>query len=65
MKIEVQENVTIPGSFNGEGNNMLHVDVKLTFDIPPAHFSSGMTFIVLDELQKAIIRLINKAKEKK
>ena len=64
MKVEVQENVAIPGAFAGKGGNMLHVDVKLTFDIQPSFFSPAMTQVVLGELQNAIIRLLEQAKKK-
>lgn len=64
MKVEVNEMVAVAGSFGGRNSNMLHVDVKLTFDIPPTHFSAGMTQIVMRELQNAIVRLLDQAKKK-
>ncbi len=65
MKVDVQETVSIPGAFKNENANMLHIEVKLTFDIPPAHFSPGMTQVVLGELQNTMNRLLKQAKEKK
>jgi len=65
MRVDVKETTTIPGAFGGVGGNTLHVEVKLTFDIPPALFSPGMTQVVLGELQNSIIRLLEQAKKEK
>lgn len=62
-KVDVTEVVTIPGAFKGLGGNMLHVEVKLSFDIPPILYSPAMAQVVLGELQNTMNRLLEQAKK--
>lgn len=63
-KVDVSEVVSIPGAFGGIGGNMLHVEVKLSFDIPPALYSPDMAQVVMGELQNTMVRLLEQAKKK-
>jgi hypothetical protein len=63
MATKVENTVQIPGAFDGYNGNMLNVQVSLTFDIPPALYSPGMTWVVAGELQRAIERMIEEARK--
>lgn len=63
MNIKVSDFVSITGAFGKSMNNLLNVEIDITFDIPPAMFSPGMTMIVEQQLHQAVTRLIQKAKK--
>lgn len=62
-KVDVKETVHIAGAFGHQRDNLLNVEISLTFDIPPATFSPGMKLIVERELQNSVTRLIEAAKK--
>jgi len=64
-EVEVCEIVNIPGAFGKSMNNMLNVEMKLSFDVPPAMFTPGMSMIVEQQLHQAVTRMIEKAKKLK